>query len=298
MPDIVTVMARRWKLIMLLTLLAAVLSLLICLFITKKYVGVATALTANPLLSDKARIFNQNIEGLYTALGSADDLDRVEGTAKLDTVYLALAKEFNLTSHYNLNGSSSAAIQQTAIKLRKNTTVNRTGYGELRIRVWDKNNVMAAALANAFMQALNNIHEQVQMENTRLVLQRLKEEYTQTRQALQQRTNYVIDSEPLNQSRTASNGDSSLLQQNLFLSDPAENAAMLRGQLAQYARLIGEYELALKTAPKVLLVVEHARPSPWHDKPKTVLTVLIATVAAFLFSFLLALIIESRNPAT
>ena len=298
MPDLVTVMARRWKLILLLVLMAAVLSLLICLLLPKKYLGVATALTANPALSDKARLFNQNIEALYTELGSPDDLDRIEGTTKLDTLYLALAKNFNLISHYTLDQNDSTALYQAAIRLKKNTLINRTGYGELRVKVWDKSNQMAAALANAAVQVLNNIHQQVQTENNRLVLQQLNEEYSRKQQDLSQTTNAVIpDKQPQNQPYGGLANDSSFTPHNLALINPAEKASYLRAQLAQYARLMNEYELALKTAPKVLLLVEPARPMPWPDKPKTAQTVLIVALATLLFSFLFALFLESRSAA-
>lgn len=299
MPDLVTVITRRWKLILLLTLLAAVLSLLLCLLIPKKYVGIATALTANPALSDKARLFNQNIEALYTELGSPDDLDRIEGTAKLDTVYLALAIDFNLMSHYALSSNDSTALYQAAKRLKKNTAISRTGYGELRVKVWDKNNRLAAALANAAVQILNNIHQQVQTENNRLVLQQLKEEYTSKQQALDRAISAARrDEQPQNPISRSTASDSSFIQHELSLINPAENAAYLRAQLAQYAQLISEYELSLKTTPKVLLMVERARPMPWPDKPDTIQTVLIATLATLLFSILLALFIESRSATT
>lgn len=298
MPDLVTVITRRWKLILLLTLLAAVLSLLLCLFVPKKYLGVATVLTANPALSDKARLFNQNIEALYPELGSLDDLDRIEGTTKLDTVYLALAKDFSLVSHYDLSSNDSTALYQAAKRLKKNTDISRTGYGELRIKVWDKNNQLAAALANAAVQVLNDLHQQVQTENNRLVLQQLKEEYTRKQQALEKATNTVMRIEqPQNPTGRSTANDSSFIQHELSLINPAENAAYLRAQLAQYVRLISEYELSLKTTPKVLLMVERARTMPWPDKPDTMQTVLIATLATLLFSFLFALFLERRSAA-
>lgn len=298
MPDLVTVITRRWKLILLLTLLAAVLSLLLCLFVPKKYLGVATVLTANPALSDKARLFNQNIEALYPELGSLDDLDLIEGTTKLDTVYLALAKDFSLVSHYDLSSNDSTALYQAAKRLKKNTDISRTGYGELRIKVWDKNNQLAAALANAAVQVLNDLHQQVQTENNRLVLQQLKEEYTRKQQALEKATNTVMRIEqPQNPTGRSTANDSSYIQHELSLINPAENAAYLRAQLAQYVRLISEYELSLKTTPKVLLMVERARTMPWPDKPDTMQTVLIATLATLLFSFLFALFLERRSAA-
>jgi capsular polysaccharide biosynthesis protein len=291
MPDLVTVIARRWKVIAFFTLSATLLAFLLCFLIPKKYVGIATALAANPALSDRARVFNQSIEGLYTALGSPDELDKVEGTAKLDTVYLALADSFGLSRHYGLAQQDTTARYKAAMQLKGNTVISRTGYGELRIKVWDKNNSMAAALANAALQKLNEIHQQVQTENNRMVLQRLREEMAQKQQLLQ-----PAASEPTTQNRPAQQTSDSN-QQLPPLANAAVGGTQLTAQLSQYAALINEYELALKTTPKVLLTVEAARPLPFPDKPDVMKTVMLAFVAALLFSFLLVIFIDSRKTA-
>jgi len=66
-------------------------------------------------------------------------------------------------------------------------------------------------------------------------------------------------------------------------------------QLQQYEKAIDEYGLAVQTNPQVLLVVEPARPSVWYDKPKTALTVLLTLAAAFLCTFLMSLLLETRK---
>src|SRR6476661_7064270 len=103
MPDIVSVLGRRWKMILLLTAVATAVALLAALLGPKLYLGSTTALPANPLLADKARILNPNIEVLYTEVGTIDDLDKLEGTTKLDTLYRAAVDSFGLAVHYGLD---------------------------------------------------------------------------------------------------------------------------------------------------------------------------------------------------
>lgn len=284
MPDLLSVLVRRWKLILLLTLGATALALTLCLLAPKQYLGVTTALPANAAVGDKARIFNQNIEGLYGELGSPDDLDRVEGTAKLDTIYLAATDEFHLTDHYEIDSTQKGAREKAARTLKKKTTVNRTGYGELQIKVWDKNSRMAADLANELLQKLNNIHQYLQTGNNRTVLQRLKD-------------NYLLKQQTLNSTGILYMHDTLRTKVGAADNTPASKT-MLLNQLGQYSQLINEYELALKTNPNVLLVVEPARPSPWADKPATGQIVLFTFLSSLLFSFLLALFLQSRNSQT
>lgn len=264
-----------------LTLLTTIVALLTCFFLPKKYLGVTTALPANPLTGDKARIFHANIEALYAEIGATEELDKVEGTSKLDTLYLAVAKAFHLASYYGLDTAALDATDKAALELQRNTDISRSGYGELKIKVWDQNNAMAAGLANALMQVLNDIHRQLQTENNRLVLQGLKDEY---RQQLATLTPPEVQLTKDSASRIA--GDR-------FSAAPESAAAA--GRLSQYRQLINEYELALKTNPNILLVVERARPSPWADKPRTAQLVLFAFLGSLLFAVLLAFFLEGRN---
>lgn len=260
MPDIFRVFSRRWKTALLITLLATLVALVACFISPKEYVGEVTALPSNPETGDRARIFNPNIDALYRELGGPDDLDRIEGTARLDTIFLAVAKRFRLQA-----GPDVLALHKAAKRLQKATRIYRTGYGELKIKVWNKDPQRAAALANALVQELNAIHQRLQAENNRLVLQRLKETYA----ALQN-----------NEDRRTEN-----------LAQPGHAFA----QAALYARLISEYELALQTNPNALLIVEPARPAPRPDRPQTLLVVTFTFLASLLFSALLLLLTESRR---
>lgn len=274
MPDLLSVIGKHWKLMLLLTLISTVTALIVCLISPKQYLGTVTALPANTYLADKARIFNQNIEALYTEFGTPDELDKLEGTAKLDTIYLAAAKDFRLATHYGIDSTAGDALEKAALKLRKNTAINRTGYGELKIKVWDKDNGTAASLANALLQKLNDIHQALQAENNRIVLEKLKEDYGVKQKELQ------------NADATSSD---------TVAVDNEVRTTTIKTQLQQYSQLISEYELALQTNPKALLVVEGARPSPWADKPATAQILLFTFLASLLFSFLLALYMEGRS---
>lgn len=266
MPDFFSVLARRWKWILTVTLLATAGALLACLLTPPKYLSTVTALPSNPVMGDKARIFNDNIEGLYNELGSPDELDKIEGTARLDTLFLAAARQFNLPVHYKINDTGTMALYKAASALQKSSKISRTGYGELQLKVWDKNPVLAAALANALLQYLNDIHLHLRTATSRAVLQRLKQAYA---------------AEPAPGSASDS----------IATGLPPVKAM----SPAVYATLITEYELALKTVPQPLLVVEPARPALKADKPKTLQTVLLVFAASLLFSVLLAFYTEIRK---
>src|SRR5215470_2133201 len=98
MPDLFDIIARWWKRILALVLITIAITTVVVLLIPKKYLGVATALPASTYAQDKAGVFSQNMQNLYSALGSPDDLDMIVGTAHLDTVYHAISEQLKITN--------------------------------------------------------------------------------------------------------------------------------------------------------------------------------------------------------
>ena len=280
MPDLLHVFARRWKMMLSITFLASLLALVIALIAPKKYLSVATALPVNSVTSDKARVFNSNIEALYSDFGSPDELDRIEGTAMLDTIFISASQELSLKDHYAIKDGHEA-VYKAARRLKKNTRINRSSYGELKVKVWDQDRDKAAQLANFLMQKLQELHQHLQNQSNLFVLAKIKDEY----EAKQKEFLLLDDSLIKHPGALSSAGDKIAKTKMTALVD----------QLQQYEKMMGEYQLAVHSNSPVLLVVENARPSLWADKPDVLLTVLFVFFSGLLFSFLVALFLENRK---
>jgi len=266
MPDIILIFRRWGKRMAAITLAALTVAAITLLVLPKRYGSVATALPANSLATDKASVFNTSIQELYSSLGTADELDRFLGTAKLDTLYIALARDYNLHQHYKIK-QNDHALYNAARKLKKESSIERSEYGELRVEVWDVDRNMAAQLANALMEKLQLLHQQLQSRSNALVLQKLQQAYMQ-----------------LKGTDTAG------------VSNAALSTSIRQQQLAQYENLIAQYTLMVHTAPPALLIVESARPALTAGKPYVWPTLLLTLFVAFFFSFLLAVYLDSRRP--
>lgn len=277
MPDLITVFEKRWKFILGLTVLAAVIALVATLLSPKKFLSVATALPANSLTADKARLFNSNIEALYSEFGTPDELDKLEGTAMLDTIYIAAVNELGLASHYGISESGESS-HKAVEKLKKNSKISRSAYGELKVKVWDKDRNRAAEIANALMKNLQDLHRYLQNENNKAMLATLQKEKEERLVQFRQANNR-LDSVSGAEVEVLSNLKSVKLE-----------------QLQELEKMIGQYQLAVNANPQVLLSVEQARPAVWHDKPKIWVTVLLSAFVAFASAFIMALFVESRKP--
>lgn len=287
MPDIIDVLAKRWKLVLALTFVATLLALIVSLLRPKEYRSTVTALPANSATLDKARIFNSNIEGLYPEIGSPDELDRIEGTAKLDTVYLSVAGKLGLASHYGL-GNEPNAVFRAAMVLKKKTDIRRSAYGELKINVWDGSPALAAQLANALLQELNGVHRHVQNVNNLQILQLLKENVQRM-----QRESDSLAADLVNYRGSQPNLEAD--QPPALFAPIGRRMQAVQNQLKEYEEMIGRYELATATTAQPLIAVENARPALSPDRPNVLQTTVFAFGASLLFSFLLAFYAESRR---
>lgn len=274
MPDLLTVFVRWWKTIALLTLIATAIAAVAVLIKPKEYASMVTALPSSTYNTDKARIFNEQIQSLYSDIGSADDLDRIVGTANLDTIYIAVAAEKKLAGHYEVKDRS---VINAARILKKNSKVSKSEYGQLKIKVWDKDRYVAADLANALFQHLQSIHQTLEGQNNALVLQKIKEDYA----ARQQQYGQLVDS-----LKNATGVMADILM--------VRKTAQLE-QLQQYEKLLAEYDLIVKANPPVLMVIESAQPEIDADRPKVLETLALVFFAALLFSFLVSLYMETKQ---
>jgi hypothetical protein len=279
MPDIFLLINNRWKQMLLFVVLSVLIAGTIVMLKGRLYLSVATALPSSSFNADKSRIFNENIQSLYSDFGAPDDLDKIIGTAQLDTIYSSIGDQFNLAAHYKLPANDINTKQKAIRELKGLSKVIKSDYGELQVKVWDRDKEMAASMANAIMENLRQFHGVLQSENNNNVLKSLK--------ISAERVKLAIDSI------------------NLFLSTATMLAGsvevysarqkVLLNQYEQYEKLIAQYDMMVTANPEVLLWVEKAKPAVRADKPKRVVTVVVTAFVSFLFALLLALVLEKRN---
>jgi hypothetical protein len=240
----------------------------------KKYLGVATALPAATYTTDKAGVFGENVETLYPSIGTSDDLDMILGTAHLDTVYSAVAAQLNLADYFGIDKADPERNKKAGAILIEKKRVIKSDYGGLRVKVWDGDRQRAADMANAIMDELQRIHQEVQTANNKELLEKIKEEYAS------QKSEFL----KLNDS----------LQNTIDPVVQTKKLALLE-QLHQYEKLESQYQLMVNAKPRSLVVVEKASPALWPDKPRPKETLLAAAVLSLFFGLLIALILERRR---
>ena len=249
-----SILRHQWKTLIIVVGIAMLLATAYTWFKTPEYLSVSTALPSSVYANDRSRLFNENIQILYSDLGTADELDVIAASGQLDTVYLAVTDEFNLFDHYQ--SKQPNAREKSAEILKDKSKVLKTGNGELKVSVWDTDSNLAPQLANAIMNQLQRIHTEVRNAGNEHMIKRLRISL-----------------------------DSSLMLDGMN----AEEMKARQEKNARLQKLLTEYELISESKTPALLVIEKARPAIRPDRPRC-LQILIGTfIFSVMISFLLAL---------
>jgi uncharacterized protein involved in exopolysaccharide biosynthesis len=280
MPDLFDLMWRWRKQILLLVIATLIVTTAIVFVTPKRYLSVATALPASSYATDKTSVFSQNLQSLYSTIGLPDELDKIIGTAHLDTVYRSVVAQLDLTDHYGLSKTDADAISKAASVLQKHTRVIKSDYGELKVKVWDVDRGLAANLANAIMGKLQQMHQDIQALNNAMMLSKINEEY------VREKIDYGKLTDSLQHVSNASMADLLTVQKSALLQ-----------QIQEFEKLASQYKLMIDAKPQALIIIEKATPAIAPDQPKPLLAITAAVILSFLFGILTALILDRRKSA-
>jgi len=273
MPDIFDLITKWWKHILAFVIVALIVTAIVVYTTPKKYLGQATALPAPTFATDKAGVFSENLQILYPGLGTSDDLDMILGTAHLDTVYTAVAADLNLADYFGIDKNDPERNKKAGSILNEKKKVIKSDYGDLKVKVWDVDRYRAVEMANAIMDRLQRIQQDVQTANNAAMLEKIKEALATKQSELASADSSVNPSSPI-----------AVAKRNSLIE-----------QLQQYEKLKNEYQLMVNAKPQALIIVEKASPALWPDKPKPKETLLAAAILSLLFGLFAALVLERRR---
>lgn len=276
----VAALQKRWTTIVFFVVASVVTAAITVYLVPEYYKSTATVVSANPALADKARLFNKNIQELYSYFGSGDDLDRIYGVAEMGSIYQKLADEFSMVNHYQLTGDSLSLLQRKAVKqLRKDIDLRKTDKDQLVIGVWTKDRQLSADIANRMVTLIEQTESRVWQQHYQQSVEKLKISIAEKEQQ------YVL----LNDSLQRAN-----YPQKELLS--VQLTGLLE-QLKQYRITEDEFKLAIQTPPAVLYVMEKAAPAAKAERPDKTGVMLAVFLLSFVFICLLILVNDRKKTA-
>ena len=270
--DMMELLKKSWRFCLSVSIVAAMVASIIILFMKPQYKSSVTLLAGNPLLSDKARLFNQQIKDLYTDFGNGDDLDRIQAFAEMNsTLENVINKNLELFVYYKSIDTNAISVIKS---LRKDITYTKTEKDQLIISCELTDKILAAKIVNDIAEEAELQAQHLIQKNKQLVIQKLDST------AIALKENY---------------GN---LEKNSSSTDPAKKRliaaeqATIINQIDQIQKTNQEYKLALATQPNFIQVMEKGVPAfeiSWPNKP---LIIAVAAILGFVFS---ALLVVNKN---
>lgn len=278
--DVFNTLKKNFKQISLFVVFCVVVSTIVVFLVPQYYKSKAVIVAANPALADKARLFNNNIQGLYSNFGSGDDLDRILGIANLDTTFETLVDEFNLTQYYKLKDTSLSLRKRKAVlKLQDDIELQKNELTQLQIVVSTKDKNLSANIANRMVEIVQNRIENIWQTNYRNSIEKINTS--------------VIDLENEVDSTNSLLRNAEITAQNaLPLTNKRE---ALLSQLKKYYTLANEFKLAMNNNAAALYTIEKATPAAKHYKPKKLIVLLGVAIISFVFACLATLLLNQKK---
>lgn len=278
MPHTIQVLQKHTRFILLFTLFAMLVAFATVQLVPQYFRSSAKIIAANPQLADKSRLFNDNIQALYSYFGSGDDLDRIIGVADMDTTYYQLVDQFKLIDYYRLDNDSLPLLRRKAVlKLKKDISFQRTEQGQMRVLCWTKDKQLSADIVNAMITIVQQKLESIWLSNYQQASAKLNASIVHHEQA------YTS----LNDSMSKANHAQQILLQ--------KHMETLLEELSRYRKTAASFKLMGETAPPSLYILEPAVPNAKAERPDKLNAVLISGLAGFLFSILFLLLKDRRS---
>jgi uncharacterized protein involved in exopolysaccharide biosynthesis len=272
---IMQILKKSWRFCLSVSIVAAMVASIVVLLMKPQYKSSVTVLAGNPLLSDKARLFNQQIKDLYTDFGNGDDLDRIQAFAEMNsTLENVIKKNTDLLAYYKSVDSNFTSVIKY---MRKDLSYIKTEKDQLIISCQLSDKYLAAKIVNDIAAEASLQVQQMAQKNKQLIIMKLDS----TISALKE--NYNI------------------LEKNNTSTDPTKRRLIaaeqetIIDQIDQVQKASQENKLAIATQPNFVQVMEKGVPATeisWPNKP---LIIGIAALLGFIFSSLLVLIKNQTN---
>ncbi|MBS1627933.1 MAG: hypothetical protein JSR09_04355 [Bacteroidetes bacterium] len=280
LTDILAAIKNKWKTITIIVLLALATATITLFIIPKKYKAQCVSIVQNPLMADKAKLFNSNIQNLYSILGNGDDLDVVYNLSKLDIIYYQLVDEFNLINYYNIEGKTLEIKRRKALlALQDDLKITKSEINLLKVVVYATDAAFAAKLANRTTALIQYLQEDVWKKNYELIHDHLIISIDKMEKQI------ITISDTLRSTQTSDDNKLLLLNKRQTLLD----------EIQKYRKEALESQLMIETVPPALLIIDKSIPSTNVVKPDKLLTLITVFFIALVFAILLALIIERKK---
>jgi len=269
---------RWWKFIVIISGLAAALSIVVSLLLPDEYKSTAIFYPKNLNIYDSEYLFGTGAKDkIQSIFGGNQDLHRVISLSGSSELKDALINEFKLWDHYDIDTNSRYWHFKLMKKFDSRSKVLKSEHDNIELSIWDEDPRFAATLANRFSDKLEEAYEDVVKQRNQSNLEIARKRLGEIEHALTR----LVDT--LQGFR-----DTSSITYKVVRS----KYNSVQKDYRHWSSLVNQYKAANEYEFNGFYYVERAMPSEKKDKPVRWLIVVSSIMAAFFLSILAVLIIE------
>jgi len=270
MFEILSILLKWIKPILIFTVLAAILSAGISLLLPNYYESTVIFQPSNPSLLDRSMFKKEGKEKPVFMFGSKIDIDRIITLANSSALLGYAIEQYNLFDHYKIDPSSNLAEFKVAEKFRNNFSIAKNAQGSVSLSLTDQSPQKAADWANDLANKIDELNRKVLFSNKENQLSILQSQVS------------------LKQNEVTSLTDS---LQNIIKNTPGDTVSisivksLLTNVVDDYKEVKSSYDqnkAIIRPDIKTLYYFEYASPAKRKKKPVRSLIVIGCTIFTFL----------------
>ena len=303
---------RKRKLLLIVTAIAAVVSIVVSFLLTPIYRS--TAIVFPAATSTVSFSEQRNAKAAAMDFGEEEQAEQLVQILQSSRIRDKIVSQFDLMNHYEIDAKDPNKYFKLVEQYNSNFLFVRTRFGSIQIDVLDVNPQKAADMANKIVDLIDTVKNNMVAERTWPAFEinkRKKEQLEQERKdvlfkldslaelgvvSLEGRTNlfqaYVDSKSAQEKAEIKKTIDINMKHGSLF-----DGLEFIRNEkIMQLEEFLVSYEQAESDAYSVFnhkFVVERAVVADKKDKPKRMIIVLLSTIGAFIF-MVFALLIKDR----
>ena len=309
--DLIQFIWNKRKLLILITLVAAIAAAVYSLLIEEKFKSVVTLY---PAMSNTVAFTDEvHPEQSAAQFGEEEQAEQMIQVLKSGEIRNTIIEKYNLMNHYEIDTASKIKYTLLNRTYEENVSFSRTKYGSVLIEVMDKNPQMAADMANDIANLFDNAKNRMINERSKEALEVAKSE----RDKLLKEIQIVVDTLAyLNKIGAVDKETRPTLITALANAKDGATKELIKEKIKatdKYGSIYSNYEnklewmnIRLSTKDAVYeqvksdanssfshkFTVEKASVSERKAYPVRWLIVVVSTISAFLFAIVLLLVFE------
>lgn len=176
--DIAQAIQRRFRFILLVALVAAVVAAVFYLITPRKYKATAEMLVTNPLYTDRHNLFRNDKATFVDYYGREDDVDKVMAVAKAKATHDSIIKLADLWARFGIDTVQNKKwLKDAEDRFDKAFDVKRTEYITVEVSYTERDPVLATDICNLSANIINRVYSgyynALRLENRRSIERQL-----------------------------------------------------------------------------------------------------------------------------